>query len=74
MARIGGRVTFEWPRFRIGWAEQELQKLIPDLNMMVVDFDGSQVGLTDTKGRLHVKRWRLITAHNRTARLFNLMH
>ena len=30
VARRGGRVTFEWPRFCVGWSYQELQKLIRD--------------------------------------------
>ena len=54
VARRGGRVTFEWPRFCVGWSDQEIHKLIRDLNMMVVD--GCQVGLTDSKGGLHLKR------------------
>ena len=57
----------------LGWSDQELQKLIRDLNMMVVDFDGCQVGLTDTNGGLHLKKWRLITSDNRTARIFNVL-
>ena len=28
VARQGGRVTFEWPRYCVGWSDQELQKLI----------------------------------------------
>jgi len=28
VARRGGRVSFEWPRFCMGWSDQELQKLI----------------------------------------------
>ena len=73
IARKGGRVTFEWPRHCVGWALQELQKLIRDLNMMIVDFDGCQVGLTDSKGDLHLKRWRLITTCSRTARIFSTL-
>ena len=73
VARQGGRVTFEWPRYCVGWSDQELQKLIRDLNMMVVDFDGCQVGLTDFNGGLHLKKWRLITTDNRTARIFNAL-
>ena len=41
--------------------------------MMVVDFDGCQVGLTDSNGGLHLKKWRLITTDNRTARIFNAL-
>eukprot|EP00435_Cladocopium_sp_Y103_P043609 s1043_g12.t1 len=66
-----GTVTFEWPHFCAGWSLQEIQKLIRDLNMMVVDFDGCQVGLTDLEGNLHLKRWNLITTCNRTARIFS---
>ena len=73
VARRGGRVTFEWPRFCAGWSLQEIQKLIRDLNMMIVDFDGCQVGLTDSEGNLHLKRWRLITTCNRTARVFSTL-
>ena len=57
----------------LGWSDQELQKLIRDLNMMVVDFDGCQVGLTDTNGGLHLKKWRLITSDNYIARMFNAL-
>ena len=39
VTRNGGHITFEWPRHCLGWSDQELQKLIRDLNMMVVDFD-----------------------------------
>ena len=44
VTRRGGRVSFEWPRFCMCWSDQELQKLIWDLDMVVVDFDGCQVG------------------------------
>ena len=73
VARRGGRVSFEWPRFCMGCSDQELQKLIRDLDMVVVDFDGCQVGLTDSHGGVHLKKWRLITTGNRTARIFNAL-
>ena len=38
VARQGGRITFEWPRHCVGWSDQDLQKLIRDLNLMVSRF------------------------------------
>ena len=70
VARNGGRVTFEWPRHCVGWTLREVQKLIRELGMVVVDFDGCRVGLCNEQGVPHLKQWRLITTDNRIARIF----
>ena len=71
VARRGGRVTFEWPRYCSGWCMKELTALIRDLGMQLIDFDGCQVGLKNDQGVPFLKRWRLATTCSRTARLFS---
>ena len=71
VARHGGRVTFEWPRYCAGWALKELQALVKELGLVIVDFDGCRVGLCNDKGVPHLKQWRLVTSDNRIARIFS---
>ena len=39
--------------------------------MMLIDFEGCQVGLHDGSGELHLKKWRLATTCGRVARIFS---
>ena len=63
----GGRNAFEWPRDATGWQLSELQKLIIELRMHTIDFDGCAVGSKDSAGNPHLKRWRVVTTFPRLA-------
>ena len=69
--RNGGRVNFEWPRFCVGWATNEIKRMIKELEMMLIDFDGCRVGVADSQGHPHLKKWRVATTCGRTARIFS---
>ena len=66
----GGDVHFEWPRHALGWRQNALCKLIREIDMMVVNFDGCAVGLVDKAGTPFLKKWRLATTNERLARTF----
>ena len=51
-ARGKGRIAFEWQL-------SELQKLIIELRMYTIDFDGCAVGSKDCAGNPHLKHWRV---------------
>ena len=61
---LGGDFVFEWPRSASGWKLPELLSFIQKHNLMMIDFDGCAVGLTDAEGTPHLKRWRFITQHS----------
>ena len=66
----GGDVHFEWPRHALGWRQNALCKLIREIDMMVVNFDGCAVGLVDKAEIPFLKKWRLATTNERLARTF----
>ena len=63
----GGRTAFEWPRDATGWQLSELQKLIIELRMYTIEFDGCAVGSKDSAGNPRLKRWRVVTTCPRLA-------
>eukprot|EP00435_Cladocopium_sp_Y103_P008030 s2775_g2.t1 len=62
VARRGGRVLFEWPRYCSGWSLKELMALVRDLDMQIVDFDGCQA----VRERAHL-HWQPRVLHEKEA-------
>ena len=66
----GGDFVFEWPRNALGWKLDILLAFIEKHNLILVDFEGCAVGLTDNDGIPHLKRWRFVTNNIRLANTF----
>jgi hypothetical protein len=61
--RRGGAISYEWPRYSVGWDLVALQDFEKDLGCIRVAFDGCSVGVRSTKGQPIKKPW-LITTTN----------
>ena len=66
----GGDLVFEWPRNASGWKLYILLAFIEKHNLILVDFEGCAVGLTDQNVIPHLKRWRFVTNNIRLANTF----
>ena len=66
----GGDFVFEWPRNALGWKLEMLLAFIEKHKLILVDFEGCAVGLTDKDGIPHLKRWRFVTNNVRLANSF----
>ena len=66
----GGDFVFEWPRNASGWKLDFLLDFIQRRNLILVDFEGCAVGLVDSNGVPHLKRWRFVTNNIRLASTF----
>jgi len=66
----GGEFMFEWPRNASGWKLDILLNFIEKHNLIMSDFEGCAVGLTDSDGTPHLKRWRIVTNNLRLANAF----
>jgi hypothetical protein len=64
----GGHVASEWPRGCAGWNLPELVQFIVKHNLYVAEPDGCTLGLVDSDGRPHLKKWRVVTSSYRLAR------
>ena len=62
---LGGKFSFEWPRYSRGWNLKELQSFIAKFSIPHVDSDGCSLGLKSSKGIPIKKPWRIITTSNR---------
>ena len=58
----GGTISFEWPRYCIGWAQQKVLNFISSFNMSSVLIDGCAFGMNH-KGEPIKKQWRIVTDH-----------
>ena len=58
----GGTVSFEWPRYCLGWAKQPVLEFISSFGMSSVLVDGCAFGMRD-KGIPIKKQWRIVTDH-----------
>ena len=63
----GGTISFEWPRYCLGWAQQSVLDFISKFNMSSVLIDGCAFGMNH-KGEPIKKQWRIITDHKRLVR------
>ncbi len=61
VASKGGRQAFEWPRWCTGWKETRRWQYVADRDLWVVDFDGCMLGMTNERGQLVKKMWRVAT-------------
>ena len=59
----GGHVSFEWPRYSIGWNLIPLQGLEMRLGMVRVALDGCMVGVKATTGEKIKKPWQITTTN-----------
>ena len=60
----GGTISFEWPRYCLGWAQQPVLDFIATFNMSSVLVDGCAFGMNH-KGEPIKKQWRIVTDHKR---------
>jgi hypothetical protein len=68
----GGGFLFEWPRNASGWKLDILLEFIQKHNLILVDFEGCAVGLTDAEGIPHLKRWKFVTNNIRLENFFKV--
>lgn len=54
-------IAYEWPAYCRGWENSTVQKLIRDLNLQPVRFDGCQVGVESVDGVPILKPWIIMT-------------
>jgi len=60
----GGTISFEWPRYCLGWTQQSVLDFIAKFDMSSVLIDGCAFGMNH-KGEPIKKQWRIITDHKR---------
>ena len=58
----GGAISFEWPRYCVGWAEEEVMCFISSYDPSSVLIDGCAFGMNH-KGEPIKKHWRIVTDH-----------
>jgi len=61
----GGRIAFEWPRHATGWHLDELRNFITKWDLKSATFDGCYFGMTNSKGEIIRKQWRVVTSCSR---------
>ena len=57
-------ISFEWPRYCLGWTKQPVLDFLASFNMSSVLIDGCAFGM-DHKGDPIKKQWRIVTDHKR---------
>ena len=57
----GGEVSFEWPRYCVGWAQVPVSRFIANFGLHASLCDGCAFGMTDGEGRPVLKPWRVVT-------------
>ena len=68
---LGGSVTFEWPRYNMGWKRNDVKKFCQDHpEFKVVDFDGCMTGVKSRNDKPIKKPWRLMTTSDRIVGAF----
>ena len=60
----GGTISFEWPRYCLGWAQQPVLDFIAAFSMSSVLIDGCAFGMNHN-GEPIKKQWRIMTDHKR---------
>ena len=60
--RAGGDVSFEWPRWAVGWRIPELKEFFERWNFKFGCFDGCRVGLVFPEGKIR-KPWKFATTN-----------
>ena len=60
----GGEVTFEWPRYSIGWAQEPISRFISNFDLHEGLCDGCAFGMADPQGHPVLKPWRVVTTSN----------
>jgi len=65
---LGGSVSFEWPRYCMGWGKDKVMNFISRFDLKEALFDGCSFGL-EHNGESVLKPWRVVTscpllAHN----------
>ena len=60
----GGTISFEWPRYRLGWTRQTVLDFLAAFNMSTVLIDGCAFGMRH-KGEPIKKQWRIVTDYQR---------
>ena len=65
---LGGHVSFEWPKQSEGWKIPKLLEFIKKHNLFVAEPEGCALGLVDSNGEPHLKKWRVVTSSYLVAR------
>jgi len=65
--KLGGHISFEWPRFCEGWAIKELMKFIREHELCLADVDGCPLGMKTKDGEPILKQWRFICSSSKQA-------
>ena len=60
----GGTISFEWPRYCLGWTQPSVLKFLSSFNMSSVLIDGCAFGM-DHQGQPIKKQWRIVSDHAR---------
>jgi hypothetical protein len=69
--KLGGTVSFEWPRHSTSWKRQDVAAFFHSHSgFMDVEFDGCAVGLRSKKGNPIKKPWRVKTTSKRIVDAF----
>jgi hypothetical protein len=63
--RLGGEVSFEWPKSCSGWLLPELIQFITRNNLFSAFVDGCSMDMCTAKGEPILKRWRFLTSSPR---------
>ena len=63
----GGEVSFEWPRYCLGWLRPELIDFITRNDLFSIFVDGCATGMTNKEGVPVLKQWRFVTSSQRQA-------
>jgi hypothetical protein len=58
----GGTISFEWPRYCMGWARQEVLDFVSSFDLTSVAIDGCAFGHSHS-GQPIKKPWRIVTDH-----------
>ena len=53
----GGEVTFEWPRYSIGWAQEPISRFISDFDLHEGLCEGCAFGMADPQGHPAHSEW-----------------
>ena len=62
VAKRGGTISFEWPRYCSGWNLPELKAIISRYKLVVADVDGCQVGVVAKSSNTPILRpWRFVS-------------
>ena len=65
--QLDGEVSFEQPDNCSGWLQADFVKMIHELQLQTVLFDGCSFGMTSDEGIPVLKRWRFVTSSKRVA-------